>query len=118
MLCVPSRFIRNWIVSHYADRLHKLWAEEDEAFTRVDIAVQADLTAAKSAAQEAVQEAGETEALSRPVASAPANEAAATRIQAREAAVLSGAVPQGFEDAGVGAPLDPRFTFDAFVVGK
>ncbi|MGB3811397.1 MAG: chromosomal replication initiator protein DnaA, partial [Parvibaculum sp.] len=28
------------------------------------------------------------------------------------------AVPPGFEDAGVGAPLDPRFTFDAFVVGK
>ena len=118
MLCVPSRFIRNWIVSHYADRLHKLWAEEDEAFTRVDIAVQADLTAAKSAAQAAVQEAGETEALSRPVASAHANEAVATRTQAREAAVLSGAVPQGFEDAGVGAPLDPRFTFDALVVGK
>src|SRR5690606_24246891 len=49
---------------------------------------------------------------------APASEVAAKTAQAREAAVLSGAVPQGFEDAGVGAPLDPRFTFDAFVVGK
>lgn len=113
MLSVPSRFIRNWIVSHYADRLHKLWAEENEVLTRVDIAVQADLAAAKSAAREVA----EPEAPSIP-AVAPASEVAAKTAQAREAAVLSGAVPQGFEDAGVGAPLDPRFTFDAFVVGK
>ncbi len=114
MLSVPSRFIRNWIVSHYADRLHKLWAEENEVLTRVDIAVHADLAAAKSAAQEAV----EPEAPSSMPVAAPANEGAVKAAQTREAAVLSGTVPQGFEDAGVGAPLDPRFTFDAFVVGK
>src|SRR5690606_21636359 len=114
MLSVPSRFIRNWIVSHYADRLHKLWAEENEILTRVDIAVHADLAAAKSAAQEAV----EPEAPSSMPVAAPANEGAVKATQTREAAVLSGTVPQGFEDAGVGAPLDPRFTFDAFVVGK
>lgn len=113
-LSVPSRFIRNWIVSHYADRLHKLWAEENEILTRVDIAVHADLAAAKSAAQEAV----EPEAPSSMPVAAPANEGAVKATQTREAAVLSGTVPQGFEDAGVGAPLDPRFTFDAFVVGK
>ncbi len=41
MLSVPTRFIRNWIVSHYADRLTKLWADEDEGFARVDILVAA-----------------------------------------------------------------------------
>lgn len=105
MLSVPTRFIRNWIVSHYADRLAKLWEEEDAAFTRVDIAVQADLRAEARSQQQCEE------------AAAPRAGAEATPLP-REEVVLSAAVPQGFEDAGVGAPLDPRFTFDAFVVGK
>lgn len=102
MLSVPTRFIRNWIVSHYADRLTKLWEEEDASFTRVDIVVHSD-----------------PRAEARPQQEEPAarEEQAATPLP-REEVVLSAAVPQGFEDAGVGAPLDPRFTFDAFVVGK
>src|SRR5690606_20199757 len=35
-----------------------------------------------------------------------------------ESQAAPSAIPSGLEDAGVGAPLDPRFTFDAFVVGK
>jgi chromosomal replication initiator protein len=101
MLCVPTRFIRNWIVSHYADRLAKLWQEEDAAFARVDIVVHSDPRAEARPLQE----------------EAPREEQAAAPLP-REEVVLSSAVPQGFEDAGVGAPLDPRFTFDAFVVGK
>lgn len=102
MLSVPTRFIRNWIVSHYADRLSKLWEEEDASFARVDIVVHSDPRAEARPQQE----------------EAAAREEQAAAPLPREEVVLSPAVPQGFEDAGVGAPLDPRFTFDAFVVGK
>ncbi|MDX5365922.1 MAG: chromosomal replication initiator protein DnaA, partial [Alphaproteobacteria bacterium] len=102
MLSVPTRFIRNWIVSHYADRLSKLWEEEDASFVRVDIVVHSDPRAEARPQQE----------------EAAAREEQAAAPLPREEVVLSPAVPQGFEDAGVGAPLDPRFTFDAFVVGK
>ena len=105
MLAVPTRFIRNWIVSHYADRLAKLWADEDADFCRVDVLVSAEVRPEENAAPAA--------------GSAPAEEAApAPSPAAARPDTLANAVPHGFEDAGVGAPLDPRFTFEAFVVGK
>jgi len=102
MLSVPTRFIRNWIASHYADRLSQLWADEDEGFTRVDI-----LVAAGDPKSDGSEEAARS---ARPI-SAPAPAHA-------ESQPAASAIPSGLEDAGVGAPLDPRFTFDAFVVGK
>lgn len=104
MLSVPTRFIRNWIVSHYADRLTKLWADEDEGFARVDI-----LVAASEPKPESNAESIEEPSRDRRPVSAPAQ---------ADGAVVASAIPSGLEDAGVGAPLDPRFTFDAFVVGK
>ena len=104
MLSVPTRFIRNWIVSHYADRLAKLWADEDEDFARVDI-----LVAAGEPKPESIAESVEEPSRDKRPASAPAQ---------ADGAIAASAVPSGLEDAGVGAPLDPRFTFDAFVVGK
>ncbi|MGX1198008.1 chromosomal replication initiator protein [Parvibaculum sp. MBR-TMA-1.3b-4.2] len=120
LLSVPSRFQRDWIVSNHADRLAKLWTQENVALGRVEI-----LTAG-SAVPEAVARAPEPEAGNHaetvrneeaPAAQAspaPAAPAAPTASPGK----LQFEVPAGFEDAGVGAPLDPRFTFDAFVVGK
>ncbi len=106
-LAVPTRFIRNWLQSHYVERLATLWREEEASVTRVEIVVQV-----RAAAVRVERE-----------APAPAREVVAPRpaVQKFAAAPVSTpreAVPPGFEDAGVGAPLDPRFTFDAFVVGK
>ncbi len=89
-LSVPTRFMREWISSHYADDIHRLWQEQQaaEGYT-LEIIVQ----------QSPVQ----------PIIAAPAN-------------VLSPASwqqPVSAESAAyLGAPLDPRFTFENFVVGK
>ena len=104
-LCVPTRFIRNWIASHYADRLAELWADEDANYARVDIAVSAEPVQPRKAGAEAAARAD----------AAPSGEPRSAQSTVQSAPQ---SVPQGFEDAGVGAPLDPRFTFDAFVVGK
>ena len=39
-MAVPTRFMRDWVQSNYADRIRLLWVEEDEQVNRVDIVVQ------------------------------------------------------------------------------
>lgn len=110
MLAVPTRFIRNWLISHYEERLSALWREEDPALTHVEILVRArGGNAAAGAVQPAAAPAAPKSEGVRPLAAPfPTPQVAAPASQ----------IPAGFEDAGVGAPLDPRFTFEAFVVGK
>src|SRR5215468_2814990 len=91
---VPSRFMRDWVVAHYADRLRVLWAGENPAIRTVEIVVDGQ----RPQAGKAVSTATRLPA----AAPAPAPEAAGNGRA------------EGHED--VGAPLDPRFTFENFVV--
>lgn len=95
-LSVPTRFMRDWIEAHYGDVIRTLWLQfakgGDVAFT---VAAQKGKTGAEAVA---------------PVkaASAPSVSSQAPAFPATSPAVMSA------EEA----PLDPRFTFDNFVVGK
>lgn len=92
-LTAPTRFVRDWVRTHYADRILKLWAQQSEtAPLRVDIAI-----AAKTAS--AIAPATMPEVLT-DMAQPPANE----NIEANIADTLS-------------SPLDPRLTFESFVTG-
>ncbi len=94
VMTVPTRFMRDWVVSHYGDRIRELWADVNPEVLSVDIHVKtSDKPRAESAdAPEAVLEA-----------------APQRRASDRES--------QG-DIFDVGASLDPRFTFENFVVGK
>jgi chromosomal replication initiator protein len=95
VIAVPTRFLRNWVATHYADRLLALWRTENEAVTRLSIIVEPQV-AARAAAEE-----GEAPAAASPAFGEPAGP------------------PDIAEDRGyLSAPLDPRFTFENFVVGK
>ena len=133
ILAVPTRFIRNWLQSHYAERMATLWSEEDPKLTRVEILVQAHVSPHVSQSMQraaAPRSANPAPATSdAPVATPPRAETSSSmrRVAApsfmtpsrpNTAPTARDAVPQGFEDAGVGAPLDPRFTFENFIVGK
>ena len=83
-IAVPTRFMRDWVVRNYGDRIRELWRTECPEIKGVDLFI-------------------ETEG-ARPAAR-PEPEPAAAPERGQEAAQLS-------------SPLDPRFTFDAFVVGK
>ncbi|MGB5092724.1 MAG: chromosomal replication initiator protein DnaA [Parvibaculum sp.] len=106
VLAVPTKFFRDYIQSHFAERLATLWREEDNSFQRIDVMVS---TEAVRPVERQSERPGERSAHPSPVAVSDTSPSAAPAAQA---------VSPGFEDAGVGAPLDPRFTFDAFVVGK
>ena len=43
-LAVPTRFMRDWVRSHYGDRLRALWALENKTVKSVDVVVQAPAT--------------------------------------------------------------------------
>ena len=92
---LPTRFLRDWVRSHYGDKLSALWRAENSAVQRVELRVGAagsqPTPLAVSLSAEPVEEAC-------PVPRA--EERVDTRVS---------------DLAGV---LDPKFSFDAFVVGK
>ncbi len=101
---LPTRFLRDWVRTHYGERIAALWQQANPAIRRVDIRV----GKTQQTAPHAGGEAGLAESLA-PEPAAPKPAVAASRPP-------PGAMPRQSEE--VGAPLDPRFTFDSFVVGK
>jgi chromosomal replication initiator protein len=95
-MAVPTRFVRDWIVSHYQDRLRALWQAENPALKGVEVIVDSSSPGSSDG-----RLAGRSEAEALPAADPSRKEAAE-------------APPGNF----FGAVLDPRLTFEEFVVGK
>lgn len=97
---VPTRFVGSWIESHYLSRILEHWKSENPDVRQVLIEVRRPVTldtAPQSRTQMVTPRNPETLAPSRP-----------TAAQTQES--------KGRDD--IGAPLDTRYTFDNFVVGK
>jgi chromosomal replication initiator protein len=96
VIAAPTRFLCNWVATHYADRLLALWRLEDPAVDRLSLIVDPQVAAR-------VPEPG-------PVAEVSG--APAVAAEAANPAEIA-------DDKGyLSAPLDLRFTFENFVVGK
>ncbi|GGF37918.1 chromosomal replication initiator protein DnaA [Aliidongia dinghuensis] len=107
---VPTRFLRDWVVAHYADRIQALWSGENKNVNVVEIVVgDRRVAAAALVAEPALVASAEPE----PRLSEPAEEAG----RAGAAATVT-PVGDAADDREISAPLDPRFTFENFVVGK
>ena len=103
-ISVPTRFMRDWVVAHYAERLRTLWAEEHEGVKVVDVSVQSDHDGLGAQTMTAS-------------AAAPTGAAAPIVVSPAVARTANGSGVEAERD-DISAPLDPRFTFDNFVVGK
>ena len=101
---LPSGFMRDYVRNNYANRLNELWQEEDCGIRRVDIRVGSIVTMPSIEPAPA--------AIVR-----PAEPKAEPRIETRpEVRTDAGDEPlYGREGA---SPLDQRFSFEQFVVGK
>lgn len=95
-LSVPTRFLKSWLQSHYMDKLVECCAGQYPGVTAIDIRVRRPQAAAEAPS------AAELPAESRPAAPASAP-------RAPEPVALAAGLPA--------SPLDPRFTFESFVVG-
>ncbi len=85
-ISVPTRFMKDWIQTHYAQRMLELCAVSDSEIKRLEIVV---------------------------VSSASVHEDDAVAAKPIKANVNELA-----EKMDLSSPMDPRFTFDTFVVGK
>ncbi|MBV1830511.1 chromosomal replication initiator protein DnaA [Komagataeibacter melomenusus] len=106
-LYLPTRFLRDWVRGQYGDRLGALWHAEVPAIRRVELQV------ARPAARPAPTDEGQ-EAAPAPAAVAPPGEPAAPAA----APAVAESPRQAEVRSDLAAPLEPRFTFDTFIVGK
>ena len=100
-LYLPTRFLRDWVRGQYGDRLGALWHAEIPAIRRVELQV------ARGPSPPGDGEASAAASGAHAIAAPPVVEAVVVE-EPRAAEVRS----------DLAAPLDPRFTFDTFVVGK
>jgi len=105
IMAAPTRFMRNWLESNYADRIRSAWQVENPDVRDIDIIVlsafkgnEGDMPAATSATMDG----GDV--------SAPLKE----KIAKKPIEISA----MGASESEFGAPLDSRFTFESFVVGK
>ncbi len=92
-IAVPTRFMRDWVVSHYGDRLRALWVGENPTIDVINIFVQTPTTR-------------------------PLNKPVENTLTKTQVAGLPNADMPAESRPEISAPLDPRFTFSNFVVGK
>ena len=96
---VPTKFLKSWIQSHYAERVLACWQAEDTIICKIDLSV-------RSAVIRQVAPSGLSEPMcqNRPSSELPEMRSPAPALAAH--------------DALGGSPLDPRLNFDTFVIGR
>jgi chromosomal replication initiator protein len=104
VLALPTRFMRDWVEAHYGDAIRALWQQLMKQGV-IEFTVTAPLVKRAEAAPEA----------------RPATDSHDRRLTAsnEEPGLATGTAAQVVNlPAGSSGDLDPRFTFENFVVGK
>ena len=106
-MALPTRFMRDWVQENYADGIRDLWGDEREDVDKIEIVVQpANRRVPKTMAEEQAEP--------------DATPTRAAGLKRAERVAVNGVNGVNGHDSmrEIGAPLDSRFTFDEFVVGK
>lgn len=104
-LSVPTRFLKSWIQSHYAERVLACWQAEQEAVGRIELIVRSAVI------KTTVQPKPKAE-----LTTAGDGAGRLTNGAAHSRPMLAG--DPGVHEALGGSPLDARLTFENFVVGR
>jgi chromosomal replication initiator protein len=104
-LSVPTRFLKSWINSHYTERVLACWRAELAVVRRIELVVRTAVLRNATIKAKPVE----------PVETAREMKNGATERSDTRAAMLPA---QAAHEALGGSPLDPRLTFDTFVVGR
>ncbi|MGZ9107245.1 MAG: chromosomal replication initiator protein DnaA [Micavibrio sp.] len=93
---VPTRFMRDWIQSHYSARILELCTEKNPEIRRLEIVV----------VQSGIRDLNNEERKVEP------------KIPAKAPVLKSNENAVGENASDLSSPFDPRFTFESFIVGK
>ena len=102
-LSVPTRFLRNWIQSHYSEKVLLKWQSEQPDVTRLELSVRSS-TIRLPTPRPKVPE---------PMPLREAREGFTEGVNARASVPI-----MSVHEALGGSPLDPRLTFETFIVGR
>jgi chromosomal replication initiator protein len=103
-LSVPTRFLRNWIQSHYSEHVLAKWQVEEPSVARLELIVRSATIRPPAPKSKA------------PEAPAPARNGHDVHMNGAETRT---SVPfMTVHEALGGSPLDPRLNFDTFIVGR
>ena len=125
-ISVPTRFMKDWVIAHYVDRLGELWSALNTDVKDVEVFVQADYGQSDdkaAAAAKPTMDVAATPSVAMPSQSLsgqnPSISAGMPHGPAQmPSAQLAAIRPANDSALEISAPLDPRYTFDNFVVGK
>jgi len=125
-LGAPTRAMRDWVTQHYLDRIQAFWHAEDANVHFVEINIisisngNAPSNGSDGTASSAHGNAGSASTKSTPKSNSTTNSTNGTHAgQAASQPYASGRTAiASMSDDGISAALDPRYTFDNFVIGK
>ena len=112
-ICAPTAFMKNWVVAHYADRISKIWEQQNPSIKKVNFIVQTGFKDRRSV---------DTSLLKKISTTPTPQNIYGCNINSSSFGLVSGASlandtvkNNAFNNA---APLNPSYTFENFVVGK
>ena len=106
-ICVPTRFMRNWVLTHYSDRIHKIWEKKNPSIRSVNFVVQTIQEESKGLYNPSCR------SLLKKISTSPVPH---TLYAPQEGIEI---VPEfNTQSESLSVPLNPNYTFDSFVVGK
>lgn len=110
-ICVPTRFMRNWVIAHYSDRIHKIWEKKNPGIRQVNFVVQTIQEESHGLYNPSCR------SLLKKISSSPAPQniyqSGVNSIIANNNDFIT-----NNNDQSISVPLNPQFTFENFVVGK
>lgn len=112
-ICVPTRFMRNWVITNYSDRIHKIWEKKNPEIKAVNFIVQATDDQIFSGLHNSP-----CRSLMKKIPGSPAPQSFCQTEE--EQPIVSGVEYSAISESGqsLSVPLNPNYTFDNFVVGK
>ncbi|MBL4907212.1 MAG: chromosomal replication initiator protein DnaA [Sneathiella sp.] len=98
-MSLPTKFLRDWVINNYANRIRQIWCLEDQTIQSIDIHVK-EASSGSLAPETTISEINTSEVNA-----------------AQKVHPIKPNNKYGNQD-GITSQLDARFTFDNFVVGK
>ena len=104
-LSVPTRFLKSWVQSHYSDRVLSCWQAEEGTVQRIELTVRSAVLRSNTAKP-------------KPEMMEAPRDLRALRLDGGHELRGVAAPVSAAHDALGGSPLDPRLTFESYVVGR
>lgn len=110
-ICAPTAFMKNWVVTHYADRINKIWEQQNSSIKKINFIVQNGLSDRRSV---------DTSLLKKISSTPTPQNIYGCSINSSSFGLVAGAslANDSFRNAAATSPLNPNYTFENFVVGK